>query len=123
MKTIAETLQALRDAVALKGADYVDPNAAGPAECLYGNSDGSPACIVGHVLHAWGMNLDDLAGDVHDLTTGGTYPEVAAALREGPVVDILLEAQMIQDAGRTWGSALEAAESTARRYEDDDDAE
>lgn len=109
-------LRLMEEAVALKGADYVyehqptnDPDALAPTTCYY-VWDNQPSCIVGHVLHAAGIPLEELAR--HE---GGSAHIVVAAVAphdwDGLVGNALNSAQAMQDAGGTWGEALETFKS------------
>lgn len=98
----------LKRAVLEKGADYVyrDPNDkdARP-ECSYFEPDGSPSCIVGHVIHYKGVELDDVA----PLNTGLA---VDVLVSDGIIagdeysMDLLTDVQGFQDHGMPWGEAV-----------------
>ena len=104
--TPEKALELLRKARDLKGADYVYPPAAAGEQCLYRNPDGSPSCIVGHVL---------LWAGVGDPTEGWDAKDVAGANGLPTVVgDILAAAQGSQDIAHTWGEAVTQAEAVAR---------
>lgn len=105
---------ALEKAVAERGADWVypadwkgsgDPDYAssGPT-CQYVWGD-QPGCIIGYTLHELGTELAEL----RKFEFSGAYQVVSIALPEVSqrVLLAAMEAQMQQDAGKTWGEALE----------------
>jgi hypothetical protein len=120
----------MEGAVALKGEDYVYPKRAesedeiGWGGCDYVR-DGQPSCIVGHVLVAAGVPVEQLAA--HEGNSAWTvvpalkpewggvdddshyYPE------SSPIARALDKAQSLQDAGSTWGEALEAFKEELER--------
>lgn len=134
-------LELLAKAVKEKGEDYVYPrsnSAKGTyGKCLYVEDDGTPSCIVGHVIGYVKPSLLPLVGtwernecperDEYDFppkhttieqgfgfSTGATYVadslERSDLLRFTPeAVSVLSRAQRIQDGGETWGKALEEA--------------
>jgi hypothetical protein len=121
----------MEEAVALKGEDYVyEQPTSNPDDILsptcYYVWDNQPSCIVGHVLYAAGVPLDDL--HEHE---GNAALMVAAALipewndgkddssRVGPtrLVRALDKAQSAQDSGSTWGEALRAFKEELTRGE------
>lgn len=92
--------------VAAERPDYVYPDL---DYCHY-ESDGQPACLVGHALHRLGVPVETLAlfdfesggieqvvGDNPDLFEGGGKPLYAVSW-----------AQQLQDEGLPWGGAVEA---------------
>ena len=127
-------LAAMRQAVEMRGEDYVypskeeAPSLRGDAgECLY-SKDGQPQCIIGMALYLinpalmpTNVDKDELAlnwaGDDHH------YPnldmDANAVLRRRGVTDRdLLDAAVIaqshQDEGHRWGKALEVFETVLR---------
>ena len=110
-------VSALRAAVAEKGEDYVYTNPDGreagddgEATCHYVHGD-QPGCLVGNVLHRLGVPLSVL-----ELHEGGAAYEVMGRIRESGQLDFDLGvrgaaemAQNRQDAGYSWGYAMEAA--------------
>lgn len=103
--TPERTLELLRRAVAEKGADHVYPRAKRYGKCLYREPDGSPSCIVGHVLIWAGVDpaqlVEGFSAWRQMKTLGVTDERVRLALDA---------AQMNQDRGATWGAVLAAAE-------------
>jgi hypothetical protein len=89
--------------------------------CRYAYLD-KPACLVGHVLHRAGVTVAQL----NELNEMNYTPGVVINGIEGPIglkVDYLIDsqaceilrtAQIVQDNGRPWGEALEAATRVAR---------
>lgn len=114
---VARAVELLREAVAERGADYVDPRAAASRECAY-VKDGQCACLIALALHKGGVTIDTLRGFV------GEIREAIDALVERGVdigvwivedaVGVLEAAQSVQDLGGTWGNALVAAERFAQ---------
>lgn len=111
--TTEDFIQAMRDAVAERGADYVYPPFENFADdyhnefgaCQYQTPDGTPACIVGLALSKIDPNLvpeyGEDPGAERFLTGKGLDPSVAEAAGW---------AQGIQDDGKTWGEALKEFE-------------
>lgn len=118
--------EALHKIVAEKGADYVYPGARGT--CMYSERDGSPSCIVGHVVAvlepeafekiveieaAEGESTDARAllggwGVDYDWETGDYRMKTPALVEYDNEVSNALElAQRAQDGGLTWGEAQE----------------
>jgi len=104
----------LREVVA-ENPDFVYPAASirmkqndwhnGGGACVYAHPDGSPACVIGHVVyrltpellpyyHADPQNASDLLA--------GLYPKVSAGVRVAAS-----EAQSSQDNGSSWQEALD----------------
>jgi hypothetical protein len=101
-------------AVEEKGADYVYPDEQktpkgqlGDDLCMYVH-DGAPSCIVGHVLHYAGVELEKF-----EPWEGSRAEIVGEALTEWhpSVLKALGAAQEAQDGGKTWGKALDAFDS------------
>lgn len=117
--TAERVMDVTREVVAERpGYVYSAPEHMDTAEldCLYvhTDADGSnpvPGCAVAHVLNRLGVPLDALAIREGD----SAYPVVGAVLDiSGDAADaqtFLNSVQMAQDAGRTWGDALEYAET------------
>lgn len=84
--------------------------------CFYVNADTeTPDCIAGHVLHRLGVPLSVLAAQegncVSELDPGDSSVWLA-----GPALQVLEEAQEIQDQRKPWGDALYGAQLVAERY-------
>lgn len=106
-------LALLRQAVELKGEDYIDPSAYSTANsCQYVTPDGFPSCIVGHALmiagigpHAFtDMNQEDISQVAQELEFRGLADFDEDAVRT------LFVAQDVQDSGDIWGEALRQAQ-------------
>lgn len=116
-------------ALAAERPDYVDPDAAPPtsgkaSSCQY-QKDGQPSCIVGHFLHRIGMpthflvqldeqglTADHLSGVEYYDDEDGTYVPLVPEVTFAPeAVEYLRWAQERQDAGDTWGAAVEYADT------------
>ena len=118
--------KAMREAVAERGAGYVYPvdsvearetgwrrstpgyESMGDASCAYALYDGTPACIIGLALYKIDPELLARVADLDD--------SAQAAFRILGVIDRGLagaarDAQIRQDDGETWGSALEEFEA------------
>lgn len=102
----------LREVVAEKGADYVDPNSGdnspGPCEYTY---DDAPGCIVGHVAFKAGVPIERLHDWLGMITDEPWETQEDADLFTYDALTLLRAAQVVQDNGGTWGEALASAES------------
>lgn len=86
-------------------------------DCAYSTPDGSPSCIVGHVLRdvmddeQWAEVLDfeyDSSGQFNrGVSVSGFKP--ALRLFDSDAINVLQDAQCAQDRGETWGNALLSA--------------
>jgi hypothetical protein len=98
----------LKRAVAEKGADYIYPGAG--EKCYYFEPDGTPSCIVGHVLYYLGAKAEDSWSDDWNEDT-----DVSSLRYRGIVemttdtMNLLRQAQMTQDSGISWGESIERA--------------
>lgn len=114
-----QALELLRQVVAEKGEDYVYPDELKDvyAGCEY-MIDGQPACIVGHVFHKlrpetpWVEN-----GVIWD--SDGNQLDWAVQTFTPAAQQMLLQAQMVQDGGETWGLALATSEEWMAEHYDD----
>lgn len=95
-----------------KGWEYVyrPPIASGGVQsCLYRNPDGSPSCLVGHVLHYHGVPL----GSINEGSDASSVARKAGVVEPGErghlVMNALDVAQMTQDEGHSWAEAIEEA--------------
>ena len=80
------------------------------AMCLYVHN-GRPSCLVGHVLHRLGVPLDVLAqGDDQSQDASSMCYEVLynTDFADEMIASFLSTVQATQDAGYTWGYALES---------------
>lgn len=115
--TDKQVVEALDRAVAAKGVDYVYKNVeadghSGPT-CVYALKDGSPSCIVGHVLADIAPDefkriakWEREAGDTGIVTY---LEDVATALFAPDQAEALTRAQTAQDDGNHWGFARDVA--------------
>lgn len=127
--TRENVVKAIEEAVEAKGRAYVYPLLPEGADeygefeyaiCTYVR-DGQPSCIVGHALASLGVPVEILAG--LDAPPGGTGAYRAlTGLAKDRVIEyraedwefitgFLLEAQIHQDGGDSWGDALDKARS------------
>lgn len=104
--------EALEKIIAEKGGDYLYPPAQAGTTCTYVEQDGTPSCIVGHIIAALDPEGFQAIREEEEATGGST--DVATALREWAEADIdteliraLQEAQNKQDAAGTWGEAFD----------------
>ena len=117
--TPRRALELMREVVAEYGADhvYVDPNGRTAdgldgVTCVYVDWKASrPSCLVGHALFRAGVTVEqlaelDYAEDGSDIN--GVYSD-AFELVDGAEL-VFSAAQMAQDKGQTWGTALARAE-------------
>ena len=113
--TLDDVLNAARKIIEDEGGDYVyDPQGEG---CTY-SRQGTPSCLVGHVIYALEPDTFEKIKDIEEIKGGS---QVAAALRgDGwirenfwtPDAEVARQAmQDEQDKGRTWGEAVYAAEN------------
>lgn len=120
--TYTAVQEALKESVEEKGADYVYPYAKGLGACKYAENDGSPSCIVGHVLAKLDPEMFAKVKEAEGRESGSFpvsmlldaeefYSEVELSF---PLVTALASAQNMQDTGSTWGEALASFE---REYE------
>lgn len=123
-KTEDDALATLREAVAEKGADYIyttpeGVQANGNVVCSYVHNGGEPGCIVGNVLHRWGVGLDALLrieGSTATILGSGVWHDGRTErYLSRPVAGVLVAAQRAQDRGEPWGMALALAEEEASR--------
>lgn len=106
-------LRLLTEVVAEFGSDFVYPdkwrNDSGNCRYVRPDDSSAPACIVGQVLHRWGVSLYMLS------SVEGKSPMVGE-LRRVLTTDaafVLNAAQSVQDEGGAWGRALTAAYAAA----------
>lgn len=100
-KQIRDALRHMRDVVDEIGSDYIDNN------CLY-VVDNAPSCIVGHVLHRMGFPLAELE-EYNDDRVCIISPILIDMGINPHTINVLDEAQCLQDEGKTWGEALNTA--------------
>lgn len=112
--TYERTKELLKEAVAERGADYVDPDASRPTLCrnVHTAEDGKtlvPGCIVGWVLHKAGVSLELL--EENNMAAASS---VLCELKEAGVLGyevtalhLLNRIQGLQDGGVSWGEAVQ----------------
>jgi len=114
----ARALELLRQAVALKGADYVyKPSDLETTDlnCVYVR-DGRPACLVATALHVAGVPISVLSDmDAAFHVIGDTSFDVVCSTPGlpsfiTPAVEVLRAAQQLQDSGMPWGHVVDVAE-------------
>lgn len=105
-----DVMAALRVAVFIHGQDKVDPNY--PGSCVYFTASGAPSCIVGHVIDLVGFQERpsriahsvperiDPTDELHEYWGRNFTPWARR---------IMHAAQEVQDNGKTWGEARDAA--------------
>lgn len=85
--------------------------------CAYFTPDGEPSCLVGTALAVEGLTSDEADGE-----NAGNVDALVEHLRCGDweitedATAVFEEAQIAQDGGETWGTALHRAESLAARF-------
>lgn len=108
-------IELLARAVEEKGRDYIDPASDTSDGCIYRKDDGTPGCIVGHVFSYLGI-LDEIvdgerASRAPGTGTAGNNDVQVMHLTDnfltGGGVYFLEIAQSEQDAGISWGGALD----------------
>jgi hypothetical protein len=110
-------LELLIDIVDQYGEDVVYervPKVAGGSGMVCQYQDrGQPSCIVGHVLARAGVPMDVL----YELDVlGAPADRLGSHVRvDGQAAQVLNAAQCVQDAGKTWGEALESAKAKYQR--------
>lgn len=100
----------LKRAVEEKGEDYIDPGGEEHG-CMYFTATGQPSCIVGHMLNYMDLGPKDLyseqGGDLNKSTSSRLFETVLEG--DAKVLLLLHTVQDLQDNGKSWGTALEAA--------------
>lgn len=107
-------LELLEEVVTEHGSETVYQKAItawtnGTERCVYTVDDGSPSCLVGHVLVRAGITAEriDEMGINEGTSARNLYLHFDGIERDASKV--LQAAQAVQDQGRPWGEALEAA--------------
>ena len=117
----------LQEIVTGMGDDYVYPGSFYDNCEYWDREEQEPSCLVGHYF--W---ITDLIGTEDDfrLIENSTSDQACTALERwgraehtGPAQDLLYAAQNRQDAGWTWGRALEFARAAAEAVENNDVAD
>lgn len=127
--TLDMALEAIDHAVAVGGADYVDPATVhGPTGWTTGGTcqyvrGGAPSCIIGTALAHLGVPLEVLEKiDNSDDPTVVGGSDFARILHQADVTfaphvrPVMAVAQIIQDSGGTWGDARDKARQKAAEW-------
>lgn len=131
MKTLTakKALSLLAEVVADFGGGHVYEKICRPGASLAGcynwdTVNNCPSCLVGHVMYRWGV-----PGEFLSMHLGASAQELSADINasyhlefqvEHDAMAVLAEAQGIQDAQKTWGSALAGAVKAYACLEDVD---
>ncbi len=105
--TVASALESLEKARDSKPKGYryneIDDDGVGTRKCRYFESDGSPSCIVGHVLadHGYTFDPESFRNKVNVIGIR------SIVITSDAVAYGLLDAQVTQDQGETWEQAVE----------------
>ena len=120
-----QALEALREVVQEKGLDYkyVSP---GKGVCAYVHEiDGGnvPGCLIGHVMLRQGWASEAVLLESNEETVNALVEKNDLDFSTA-AVELLREAQAVQDEFQTWGEALAAAEKYLEVVgeEEDEDA-
>lgn len=114
--TLDRAVELAREVVAEFGEDYVYPEShkrlqwedepespSNPMSCVYVH-EGKPSCIVGHILHRHGVEIEAMKNHEFD----SACPVSGATTNaEGTARFFLREMQEHQDKGKPWGESLE----------------
>ena len=124
-----QAVELLQKAVETRGRDYVYQKRIGPVSASKGEGErcsytygGEPDCLIGVALSLAGWTPEMLSELDVGLRGGVPISTLGRELMEfGPLVSptaraVLQAAQDAQDAGETWGAALDAARRTALLY-------
>lgn len=120
--TVDDALNLLQIAVDERGEEYVyradERDLNGNVSCDYAESDGSPSCLIGLALSVIGVDPTWLSVG-EDLGWAGCGIEVLGDDLGLPrkVSDVFSAAQIAQDTGSTWGTALEKARTRATDFQ------
>ena len=128
--SMADVIKAMQEVVDEQGEDYEYESIGGA--CYYGDRDGNPSCIVGHVIHKLDPEAFDhvvkierewdscAAKGLTRVADGAGLSESNRYLPEdfwdANTAFVLQAAQGAQDLGSPWGSVLVQAEQRARDY-------
>lgn len=112
---VPEIIVEIEKAITLKGEDYVYSNPAYPnlthveSVCNYvhgfGTENAEPGCIVGHVLHNLGMELEELHG-MEGMPSNSLDLDSISLYLTSKASSLLRGVQILQDKGLPWGTAL-----------------
>jgi|SRR6266704_38148 len=119
--TPARALELLKEVVAEAGRDHVYEAHDEPRTCTYVVPGGDrPDCIVGRVLHRYGMPIEELqAWDRPTMTVVRVWEQDVTGVRRWmpeATMRLLRAAQSVQDQRHPWGEALDEARRYYRTY-------
>jgi hypothetical protein len=117
--TVSEVLEIMGEVVDEFGSDFVYVKVVGTDDsggrCLNWHG-GCPSCLIGHVMHRWGMPETILAGfpnaGISTLVSLFVLHHADTKIEPG-TVDVMAEAQVGQDEGVPWGECLTRARHAA----------
>lgn len=116
MKPIHVTFEgavlAMKKAVADKGEDYVyprQPDLYCGNMCVYYNQDASPSCLVGHVLAEAGGRPFSYTDVTNKTAVVNLVASGVVSVDRVETIDLLQEAQCLQDSSVAWGPAVAKA--------------
>lgn len=117
--TFDRAVELAREVVAEFGKNYIYPASHKRAEsessvpsCVYVH-EGHPSCLVGHILHRHGVDLDVLGN--YEFT--GAWVVAGKFAAANPKTGYFLDAaQLSQDKGFTWGESVESAVKLTNEY-------
>lgn len=110
--TLEKAIELLDNAIAERGADHVYvPDVAG-SSCFYVHGD-KPGCIIGHVLHQFGIPLSELK-KVEGKRAALAVDELDIRTEKYLVSQFLDHVQRAQDNGSPWGDAVRYARQSLR---------
>ena len=116
--TNRQVAEAIERIVLKFGEDYVYPDSERvDGDCRYASADGSPSCLVGHVIHElspeWFEELRraEATSAPRIGSSSGSFavpdiPGIAGTISRRATAALTV-AQSLQDCGRAWGWALE----------------
>lgn len=106
-----------REEIAIEGGDFVYKAAerfeCRHFECNYYEEDGTPSCLIGRILDRHGLMTPESATMLE-----GTSADLLEVMENftDQAQTFLSALQSSQDAGDSWGAALEGAITEAERY-------
>lgn len=108
--TVENFTEAMRTAVAKRGADYVYIKEPDETACRYTRKNGEPGCIIGAALAELGYTGDNTVSISY--SRNGPAQEILRNLNAPVSVGLAAQrAQGAQDIGKCWGDALSRYEA------------
>jgi hypothetical protein len=92
-------------------AQFGPANGANMRQCRYFNNDGTPCCLVGHVFHRIGIELENIDIWGVDNPNGAQFAVLEDAWRgdiDRQTANFLEKLQEMQDMGKTWQEIYDA---------------